>query len=105
MMKDIKGYEGQYAITDNGEVWSYKRKKFLKQFISNNGYMRVSLWRDGEGKNYRGHRLVAEAFIPNPDNLPEVNHKDWCRTNNRLENLEWCDSQYNLRHRRRFCKC
>ena len=94
-MKDIKGYEGLYAITSCGKVWSYKRKKFLKSMTKSNGYLYVALIRDGEKKWYRVHRLVAEAYIPNPDNLPQVNHKDENKANNCLQNLEWCDAKYN----------
>lgn len=94
-MKDIKGYEGLYAITPEGEVYGYKRRRFLKPASEKNGYLRVCLCRDGEMKWYLVHRLVAEAFIPNPENLPQVNHKDENKTNNCLQNLEWCDAKYN----------
>ena len=94
-MKDIKGYEGIYGITSCGKVWSYKRKKFLVPDISNSGYLKVDLWKNGKGKNHYIHRLVAEAYIPNPDNLPQINHKDENKTNNCLQNLEWCDGKYN----------
>ena len=93
-MKDIKGYEGLYAITPEGEVWSYKKKMFLVPRNSK-GYLRVKLCRDGQKKWYRVHRLVAEAYIPNPENLPQINHKDENKTNNCLQNLEWCDAKYN----------
>ena len=94
-MKDIKGYEGLYAITPEGEVWSYKRKKFLVLIADKKGYLRVNLCKDGKVKHYRIHRLVAEAYIPNPDNLPQVNHKDENKANNCIQNLEWCDAKYN----------
>ena len=93
-LKDIVGYEGEYAITRDGKVWSHKRKKFLKPG-SVRGYHRVNLCKDGKRKCYYIHRLVAEAFIPNPNNLSQVNHKDEDKSNNCVENLEWCDAKYN----------
>lgn len=95
-MKDIKGYEGQYAITDNGEVWSYKRKNFMKPY-KQNGYLLVRLFKDGNYKNYRIHRLVAEAYLPNPNNLPEVHHINGIRNDNRVDNLNWVSKEDNLR--------
>ena len=95
MMKDITGYEGLYAITDNGEVWSYRNKKFLKKKENPNGYYYAELWRNNKGKGFRVNRLVAEAFIPNPNNYPCVNHKDENKLNNKVSNLEWCTHKYN----------
>ena len=97
-MKNIEGYEGLYAITSCGKVWSYKRKKFLTPLVNGNGYMFVNLCKNGKIKNHLIHRLVAEAYIPNPDNLPQVNHKDENKTNNCLQNLEWCDAIYNINY-------
>lgn len=94
-MKDIAGYEGLYAITSCGKVWSYRNECFLKPKIRGRGYLTVNLWKDGVFKTKKIHRLVAEAFIPNPDNLPQVNHRDENKTNNCLQNLEWCDAKYN----------
>lgn len=93
-MKDIKGYEGQYAITSCGKVWSYKRQKFLKPALSR-GYEIVVLCKEGITKNYRVHRLVAEAYIPNPENKPQVNHKDENKENNCVNNLEWVTAEEN----------
>ena len=97
-MKDIKGYEGLYAITTEGDVWSYRNKKFLKLWTNRDGYLTVSLWKDGKGKNYKVHRLAAMAYIPNPENLPQVNHKDENKENNCLQNLEWCGAKYNTNY-------
>lgn len=94
-MKNIKNYEGLYAITEEGKVWSYKSNKFLKPREIANGYLGVTLYKDGVGKQYRLHRLVAEAFIPNPDNLPIINHKNEIKTDCNVNNLEWCSHQYN----------
>lgn len=92
MNKDIPRFEGKYAIYSNGSVWSYRSKKFLKPRYTAKGYARVHL---GLDTDYYVHRLVAEAFIPNPDNLPEVNHKDEDKVNNDVSNLEWCKQIYN----------
>ena len=94
-MKDIKNYEGLYAVTSCGKVWSYKRKKFLVPIADKKGYLYVTLCKNNERKNYKIHRLVAEAYIPNLDNLPQINHKDENKANNCLQNLEWCDASYN----------
>lgn len=94
-MVDIKGYEGLYAITSCGRVWSYRSKKFLKFCNNKNGYLIVRLSKDGVQKAYSVHRLVAEHYIPNPLNLPIVNHKDEVKTHNWINNLEWCTYHYN----------
>ena len=98
-MKDIKGYEGLYAITEDGQVWSYSRKQFKKPSLTHNGYERVQLHKDGVKRNCRVHRLVAEAYLPNPDNLPEVHHINSIRTDNRVDNLQWVSKEENLKHR------
>ena len=97
-MKDIKGYEGLYGITTEGNVYSYKRKRFLKPGVNQKGYLYVILCKDGKTKIYTIHRLVAEAYIPNTENLPQVNHRDENKTNNCLQNLEWCDASYNTNY-------
>lgn len=96
-MKDIKNYEGLYAVTSCGKVWSYRRKKFLEPRKSNNGYLRVALSKNGEIKQCAIHRLVAEAYIPNPDNLSEVDHIDNDKTHNYLNNLQWITHKDNCR--------
>ena len=95
-MRDIPGYEGLYAVTSCGKVWSYRKKKFLKPCQVGRGYLQVSLSVNGVVKQFTVHRLVAEAYIPNPDNLSEINHKDENKTNNCINNLEWCNRRYNL---------
>lgn len=97
-MKDIKGYEGEYAITSCGKVWSYKNKKFLQLRFGNHGYLVVTLCKDGNSKTFLVHRLVAEAYIPNPDNLPQVNHKNEVKTHNWINNLEWATAKYNINY-------
>ena len=94
-MKDIKGYEHLYAVTSCGKVWSYRLKRFLKQSLVG-PYLAVSL-RDNNGnrKQIKVHRLVAQTYIPNPNNLPFVNHKNEIKTNNYINNLEWCNEKYN----------
>lgn len=102
--KDIKGYEGLYQVSTLGRVRSLPRKdprghqlkgKYLKPRKDTHGYFRVCLSKDGI-VCYKGiHRLVAEAFIDNPHNYPQVNHKDEHPTNNRADNLEWCTAKYN----------
>lgn len=102
--RDIKGYENLYQISSRGRVRSLNynktgKIKLLKPAKKNNGYLNVVLHKDGKMKNYLVHRLVAEAFIPNPDNLPEINHKsEEDKTDNRVECLEWCDRRYNCNY-------
>lgn len=107
--KDIQGYEGRYQVSNLGRVRSLSRKRWngytftnlegriLKLRLNKNkGYLNVILY-DGHrnGKTIEIQRLVAQAFIPNPNNLPCVNHKDENPRNNKVENLEWCDYRYN----------
>lgn len=101
---DIKGYEGLYQVSNLGNVKSLvnnkgvAREKILKPIISSNGYLRVSLQKKYKKKNYFVHRLVANAFLPNTHNLPYVNHKDECKTNDVVTNLEWCTHKYNCNY-------
>ena len=98
--RDIKGYEGIYQISNKGRVKSlhYGKEKILSP-SKHSGYFFVRLFKKGEKpKEFDIHRLVAQAFLPNPDNLPIVNHKDENKLNNNVENLEWCNSEYNLNY-------
>ena len=101
--RDIKGFEGKYMVSNTGKVKSlnYNRtgkEKILKPYDNGHGYLYVVLYKDGKDKKYRINRLVAMAFIPNSDNLPEVNHKDEDKTNNCVENLEYCSRLYNMNY-------
>ena len=98
--RDIKGYEGLYQVSNKGRVKSLgnnktKKEKILSLKPSNNGYIRVYLCKNGKQKPFSVHRLVAQAFLLNPNNLPVVNHKDENKLNNNVENLEWCTVAYN----------
>lgn len=103
-MNDIKGWEKKYAVTETGDIWSYPKNtggrglhngKWLKLCIVKSGYFIVNL-----GGKYPKlvHRLVAQTYIPNPKNLPQVNHKNSIRTDNRVENLEWVTNAENCAH-------
>ena len=99
--KDIKGYEGLYQISNLGRVKSainrsnHKHELILKPIKDRDGYYRVHLYKKSKLTTYFIHKLVAETFIPNPDDLPIVNHKDEDKTNNCMNNLEWCTVRYN----------
>ena len=95
-MKHLDLFSG-YTVSDTGEIWS-RRGRLVKQQISNVGYLRVELWRDGIGRKYSVHRLVAEAFVLNPDGHTEVNHLDGDKTNNHASNLEWTTRSGNQKH-------
>ena len=101
--KPVKGYEGLYEVSNMGKVKSlnYNRtgkEGIMEPHVNGYGYLRVKLCKDGKKKWYMINRLVAQAFISNPDNLPEVNHKDEDKTNNCVENLEWCSKLYNANY-------
>ena len=108
--KDIKGYEGLYQISNKGRVKSLRRairvaeklggfrvkgERILLHDVGKFGYHRVHLLKNHKGKHLLVHRLVADAFIDNPMNLPQINHKDENKGNNVVSNLEWCTAKYN----------
>ena len=106
--KDIIGYECYYQIANYGNIKSLDRwvkgknntvrlikGRILKPQKDKYGYLTIPLYKEGKIKRFLVHRLVAEAFLPNSDNLPLINHKDENKTNNIVSNLEWCDSKYN----------
>ena len=101
--KDIVGYEGLYQVSNLGTVKSlpkycgvrWDNGRILKPFTNKDGYLVITLSLNGKLKHFQVHRLVAEAFIPNPDNLHCINHKDLCVANNSVNNLEWCSWLYN----------
>lgn len=110
-MKDILWYEGLYAITEDGRIWSYPKKGWINSkwwFLKNahcrwRRYYQPGLIKSGVNNNVQKrfflHRLVAQAFIPNPENKPFVNHINWNCFDNRVENLEWCTNSENQLHR------
>ena len=93
--KPIEGYEDKYLISNTGKVKSLYRNIILKPKTDKDGYKEVSLHKNGKSKTKKIHRLVAYAFIPNPNNLLQVNHKDEIKANNNVSNLEWCTIKYN----------
>lgn len=109
---DIKDYEGYYQVSNHGRVRSvdryvikdrtgnlaFKKSRIIAINKQNSGYLYVTLNKCNKNKNFLVHRLVAEAFIPNPDNLEQVNHKDEVKTNNYVDNLEWCTRKYNCNY-------
>jgi len=110
--KDIEGYEGEYMVSNlgnvkslprmswNGHVYFYKEGKVLAPRTATN-YSRVGL----SGKDYYIHRLAAQAFIPNPNNYPQINHKDENKRNNNIDNLEWCTQKYNNSYGTKCQRC
>lgn len=105
-MKDIKGYEGLYAVTEDGQVWSYRSKKFLKPTKDKDGYLRVCLYKDGEKKKHYIHRLTATAYIPNPDNKPTVDHIVPVSKGgtNEISNLRWATYSEQEANKDQSCK-
>lgn len=91
--RDIPGYEGVYEVSNLGRV--RRNGKILKPGKNRYGYLYLNLSKNGTRRNATIHRLVAQSFIPNPQNLPEINHKDEDKTNNTVDNLEWCTREYN----------
>lgn len=96
-----------YMISNLGNVKSlkYGKERMLKQKINKNGYCNIAICKDGKQKTYLVHRIVATHFLPNPNNLPQVNHRDENKQNNCVENLEFCTHQYNNTYGTRLEKC
>ena len=97
--KDVKGYEELYQISNFGRVKTVNKDYIKKQYERPDGYVQVCLCKNGKVVTRKIHVLVAQAFIPNPLNLPEVNHKDENKAHNSVDNLEWCDTIYNKNYR------
>lgn len=95
--RPVKGYEGLYEVSNLGRVKSlkYGKERILKPLKNRDGYLFVILYRNRKRNGLKVHRLVAAAFIPNPEGFPEVNHRDEDKTNNVVSNLEWCTHKYN----------
>ena len=105
--RDIKGYEGYYQISNFGRVKSLsrdvgsnrcKKETIMKTSLDKDGYEHLVLRKNGKQRHFRVNRLVAEAFLENPNNYPQVNHKDEDKTNNNANNLEWCSAKYNVNY-------
>lgn len=95
--KAIRGFEGKYEVSDAGNIRNASGM-VMKRKRNNRGYVQACLWKDGVAHYFLLHRIVAEAFIENPDELPQVNHKDEDKENNAADNLEWCTNLYNRRY-------
>lgn len=96
--RDVVGYEGLYKVSAEGDIKSIRSNKILSPDTNQDGYKRVSLYKNKASKHYSVHRLVAQAFIPNPDNLPQVNHIDEDKSNNCVSNLEWITPKDNCNY-------
>lgn len=95
--KQVRDFEN-YQVHPCGKIVNTKTGSTLKHSLNENGYLYVSLWKEGKGYTRTVHRIVAEAFLPNPEGLPIVNHIDANRANPQANNLEWCDQSHNIKH-------
>lgn len=101
VMKPIPGYEEYYLASRDGRIYSKRYNKFLKPAKTKDGYLQVSLVGNNKKQySYKVHKLIAMTFLDNPDNLSDVNHKDFNRLNNFVTNLEWCTHYDNIKHSR-----
>ena len=107
--KPVVGFEGLYEVSNLGEIRSLARPgawstRILKQKTTQKGYREVKLFKGGKRHYFRVHRIVAEAFVPNPKKLEFINHKDERKSNNEASNLEWCSTEYNNRYGTRISR-
>jgi len=96
--KDVPNYEGLYMVLSDGRVWSHISRNYLTQHTDKKGYKGVRLYKDGEWKQFKVHRVVLSAFIPQPKGKDQINHIDGKKDNNCLNNLEWVTGKENMRH-------
>lgn len=99
--RTIRGYEGFYEVSTLGRVRNSRTRRILSPQRARGGYLFVQLCRPGQCKPCKIHRLVATAFLENPNNFPQVNHKNGNTADNRVSNLEWCSQEYNIWHEHR----
>lgn len=103
--RDIEGYEGLYQVSNYGRIYSLITFKVLKTRVCRNGYLLIDLHKGKKASTFYVHRLVAQNFLPNPINLPEVNHIDEDKTNNHIDNLAWVTCKDNCNHGTRNARC
>lgn len=103
--KPVVDYEGLYIVSNDGQIKSlFRYKRTLKQSVGKHGYCTVELFKNGKSKRLLVHRITAQAFIPNPNGLPQINHIDENPSNNNINNLEWCTAKYNANYGHRINK-